>query len=425
MKKYKILASIFYFAALLFFIISFFNLNNSEFTAIFLLLVGCIFTHLGGVVLFKFCNFNKILKSNMYIYFIIYILLLIYLFFLMPLYGRNKIDFGFNIVPFSTIKMYLNDFNSIKDSKVILNLIGNFICLIPLSFFLKKIFKSQNKIFIFLLTILLCAFSIEIMQYITKTGSCDIDDVILNSSGAIISYFIFKIKSIDLLLNNILFLENNKISKMSIILTLIFVLIIVLSIVGIIMYRNKLYNNNYDDYNKIYNPTITFEYNNSCSQNNLFYEDELYKYYFSCLDNEAFYVVINNEDKVHIKNLIDNSKYNVDITRLLSIMESKEISYKKENKYDYFTIELDNSKLDNISFAGIMDVEIAKLNIINIGKKDSKELYEVNIIPLKKGTKTVNIKFEFYDENAVLVDKIFKTVKISIDSNLKVKYEIL
>jgi len=49
---------------------------------------------------------------------------------------------------------------------------------------------------------------IELIQFITTSGSCDIDDVILNSSGAILLYLIISIKPIKKFLFKFLIREK-------------------------------------------------------------------------------------------------------------------------------------------------------------------------------------------------------------------------
>ena len=207
-----------------------------------------------------------------------YLALLFYFLFLNHWWHRSGIDVEMNLTPFSTIKMYLKDFDSIMGSKPILNLLGNFICLMPLSFFLKYVFKKQNNTFIFLTTLLLCSLGIETMQYLTKTGSFDIDDIMLNTSGAILMYLILKFKSVDLLIRNVLFFKKNKISKISLIIIICFVAFVLILFIAIGQYRKILFNKRMDEYEAMMRPSITFEYKDECTNNNLFYEDEVYKY---------------------------------------------------------------------------------------------------------------------------------------------------
>ena len=50
------------------------------------------------------------------------------------------------------------------------------------------------------------------MQFITMSGCCDIDDVILNVMGALVMFGILRIKSINQLIRNIFLLEKNQIA---------------------------------------------------------------------------------------------------------------------------------------------------------------------------------------------------------------------
>lgn len=396
----------------------------SELTTIILLLISCLLMYVGGYFCFKTTGNKRILKFNLYLFFGMYLALLFYFLFLNHWWNRNVIDVELNLTPLSTIKMYIKDFNSIMENKPILNLLGNFICLMPLSFFLKYIFKKQNHTFLFLITLLLCSFGIEVMQYITKSGSFDIDDILLNSSGAFLMYLLLKIKSIDLLIRNILFFEHNKISKKELILIICFIVFVIISMISIYKYRQKLFDQRMIEYQEMNNPVITFEYDDKCGNDNLFYEDEVYKYYFTCYDNKKFYVVLNGKDKFSIKQLLDNTNYNVDIHQILNNLKFDNINFKIEYKYVHFEtyIKSDNKSM---TIPGIVDSDIAKLVIRNKLEDDEKDIYEVNIVPKKSGERIMNIDCEIFDNSGNTIGKITKKVKIIIDDNLNTKYSII
>jgi len=48
---------------------------------------------------------------------------------------------------------------------------------------------------------------IELLQFVTMSGACDIDDLILNVLGASIIYFIFKIRCINNFIHKIFLWE--------------------------------------------------------------------------------------------------------------------------------------------------------------------------------------------------------------------------
>lgn len=435
-KKINLVSSIIMYVVailiLLFYAISSFKIEMVEFLRLILLCTSCLFLYFGGLLLSKYLGNNKPMKINLYIFFILYLMLLITLTLFDSSWGRNGFaikDFkvyikqSVNLVPFKTIINYIKEFNSMYSTRQIMfNLLGNICAFMPMALFLPLLFKKQSKFKNFIITMIIIILGIESLQLITTSGRFDIDDLILNLFGAVIMYLLLNIKSVNDLINNVFLLEHNKISKKSYIKIISFILIIIIICVSIIVYRNKLYNQNLDDYNSINNPNITFEHDNNCGDNNSFYEDEIYKYYFKCYDNSYFYVVVNDKDKFSVKDFLDNSKYNYDIERLLYNMNDNNINYEIEHKYTYFNIEIENPNNDSSSFTDYVDSDIAKLVIIDKSNKDKVLDYEVNIIPIKNGTKTMNINIELTDENGK-TKTITKKINVNVDENLNVSYK--
>ena len=435
-KKINLVSSIIMYVVailiLLFYAIASFKIEMVEFFRLILLCTSCLFLYFGGLLLSKYLGNNKPMKINLYIFFILYLMLLITLTLFDSSWGRNGFaikDFkvyikqSVNLVPFKTIINYIKEFNSMYSTRQIMfNLLGNICAFMPMALFLPLLFKKQSKFKNFIITMIIIILGIESLQLITTSGRFDIDDLILNLFGAAIMYLLLNIKSVNDLINNVFLLEHNKISKKSYIKIILFILIIIIICVSIIVYINKLYNQNLDDYNSINNPNITFEHDNNCGDNNSFYEDEIYKYYFKCYDNSYFYVVVNDKDKFSVKDFLDNSKYNYDIERLLYNMNDNNIDYEIEHKYTYFNIEIENPNNDSSSFTDYVDSDIAKLVIIDKSNKDKVLDYEVNIIPIKNGTKTMNINIELTDENGK-TKKITKKINVNVDENLNVSYK--
>ena len=438
-KKIYIVSSIIMYVTailiLLFYSIMTFRFRFTEISRLILLCGSCVFLYFGGFFLSKYLNNNKPMKINLWIYFILYIILLLTLTLFDPMYGRsfsivnwskelfNKyINNSFNIIPFHTIIDYISKFNSLYDTKTIMvNLLGNLIALIPMANFLPLLFKKPKKLKNFLLTIVIIVLGIEIVQFLTLTGSCDIDDIILNVTGAIIAYIIFKVNSINNLIRNIFLLEDNKISRKSYFKIILSIVIIIIIVAFILVYRNTLYNKNIENYNNINNPNVTFEYNNECSNNNLFYEDKIYKYYFECYDNDDFYVIVNDKDKFSVEEFLDYSKYNYDINRLLYGLNYYNIKYKIEHKYTYFNIEIENNSNGSYYFPSNVDSDIAELVLVDKTNTDKILNYEINIIPKKSGSKIMSVVFELTNEFGE-TEKINKQFNISVDENLDVLY---
>ena len=402
----------------------------TEVSRLVLLGASSLFLYIGGGLFSKYLDNNKPMKINLYIFFGLYLILLITLTLFDSLWLRNGFNFsGFdniqdriNLVPFKTIMTFVKEFDSMySTSQIMLNLFGNVCAFMPMALFLPLLFKRQNKAFQFVITLTLMILGIEFLQLITGSGRFDIDDLILNLFGAVLVYLLFKIKSVNALIHNIFLLEKNKISKKSYIKIILFIVIAIVLFMGVIVYRNKLYDKNYEEYSKIYNPEITFEHSDECSDNNLFYEDEVYKYYFECYGNDDFYLIVNNEEKYHVKDFLDSSKYNYDIDMLLSTMDYNNIKYKVENKYPHFNMKVKNTFGSAYYGPSDVDSDIAKLVLKDKSVDVNNLEFEVNIIPKKSGEEVMNVDFEIYEDGETKT--ITKKVKVTVDEDLNVTYK--
>ncbi|MBQ7835994.1 MAG: VanZ family protein [Clostridia bacterium] len=114
-----------------------------------------------------------------------------------------------NLIPFATVGEYVMAMiNGTMNAEIIfINLAGNLFAFSPLGFFLPLLFKKQKHLGIFIGTTTVIVCSVEIMQFVTLVGSCDIDDLILNVLGAVCAYGILHIPLIKNVIRKITFLE--------------------------------------------------------------------------------------------------------------------------------------------------------------------------------------------------------------------------
>ncbi|WP_341669728.1 VanZ family protein [Virgibacillus halodenitrificans] len=108
-----------------------------------------------------------------------------------------------NFVPFKTINTYFTAFvdNSMNRNIPIKNLVGNFFMFLPMGIYLPFLIKKIAGLGRFVLSMIVLLFFIEVIQLVTRRGSFDIDDFILNMIGALIGFAIWKTKYIQKLLN--------------------------------------------------------------------------------------------------------------------------------------------------------------------------------------------------------------------------------
>lgn len=133
---------------------------------------------------------RKIIK----ILFIIYCIFLIYILFISKK-CRNNLRMV-NLEPFATLNRYIRALKKgyIEPEIAYLNIGANLILFAPMGFFMPVLFKI--KIISFSIINLIIITLVELIQYITSTGSADVDDVILNLLGAITVYFLMQNKFI-------------------------------------------------------------------------------------------------------------------------------------------------------------------------------------------------------------------------------------
>lgn len=152
---------------------------------------------------------KKLIKTVLSISFIFYLLVLAIILFLgsrgdiwTDLSLWQYIKNSSNFVPFKSINAYINAIlNGTMNIDIPLkNLFGNLILFLPLGIYLPYLIKKLNKLSSFLILMMILLFVVEVIQLITRKGSFDIDDFILNMFGALMGYGIWKIKFIQKLL---------------------------------------------------------------------------------------------------------------------------------------------------------------------------------------------------------------------------------
>lgn len=99
-----------------------------------------------------------------------------------------------NLVPFRTINMYVDAISSgvISYHLIIDNLLGNIILFMPIGIYLPYYFKRITKAHQVLVVTLIIIFVVETTQLITMRGRFDIDDLILNTCGALIGFSVWR-----------------------------------------------------------------------------------------------------------------------------------------------------------------------------------------------------------------------------------------
>ena len=139
---------------------------------------------------------KKLVVALSYFLFFLYITLAAILLFFSPYRqaARANIDSGmvdYNLIPFHTITNYLRASSFINTNILVTNLAGNVVAFMPLGFFLPLLFHRFVKFKFTILVVFVSTLSVECLQYLFRVGSFDVDDLILNTVGGALGFFIF------------------------------------------------------------------------------------------------------------------------------------------------------------------------------------------------------------------------------------------
>ena len=109
-------------------------------------------------------------------------------------YSRQHLnEFKYNLYPFKTILTYIIEYNTNNKGPFIINIIGNIVVFILFGFLLPITFQKQlNRLDKLFFASVIGLILIEIVQFASKFGVFDIDDIILNSIGILIGFAILK-----------------------------------------------------------------------------------------------------------------------------------------------------------------------------------------------------------------------------------------
>ncbi|MGI6012135.1 MAG: VanZ family protein [Ruminococcus sp.] len=139
---------------------------------------------------------KKCIRILSWILFILYLILLMYFLFFSEWYGRKnwiEEDYRYNLVLFKEIGRFWTYREQLGMEAVLLNLVGNIIGFLPFGFILPVISKRTRRFWITGLLGFLMSLFVECLQLAGKVGCFDVDDLLLNTAGALSGYLFFLI----------------------------------------------------------------------------------------------------------------------------------------------------------------------------------------------------------------------------------------
>ncbi|MBR2045373.1 MAG: VanZ family protein [Agathobacter sp.] len=139
---------------------------------------------------------NKKKRSLLkWVCFLAYLLFLGYLLFYSAGFDRvEHEDYRYNLVLFQEIgRYYYYGIRSGNWNLFILNVIGNIVVFMPIGMFLPSLFFRCKNIFFTTILSLELSLCVELVQLITKVGSFDVDDLLLNTLGGVCGFIVYSI----------------------------------------------------------------------------------------------------------------------------------------------------------------------------------------------------------------------------------------
>lgn len=133
-------------------------------------------------------------RNHGFVLLVLYLVLLTYYLFFAETMGRTPdvhSEYSYNLVLLKEIRRFIVHREILGYKAVILNLVGNVAAFMPFGFILPEVWNQLNHWYTITLLGFLFSLCIETAQLAGRVGSFDVDDLLLNTIGAMIGYFAF------------------------------------------------------------------------------------------------------------------------------------------------------------------------------------------------------------------------------------------
>ncbi|MBQ6660493.1 MAG: VanZ family protein [Lachnospiraceae bacterium] len=134
---------------------------------------------------------TKGMRRFLGVLFVLYIAALVYGLLFAPQFGRTtEVPHGVNLLPFAEIKRFWKGPESLGSQLFWWNVIGNIVVFLPMGFFVAILVQRRFYGAFAVAVTYIASVCAEILQYVLRVGSFDIDDVILNTLGGVFGVLI-------------------------------------------------------------------------------------------------------------------------------------------------------------------------------------------------------------------------------------------
>lgn len=138
---------------------------------------------------------RKIIRIISRICFVIYMIILVYFLLLSDGFGRSEgySEYRYNLVPFQEIIRFIKYRAYINSSIVVINLLGNVVAFMPFGALIRWVVNRRMRWYQAVAYTFLFSLCVELLQLAAKVGVFDVDDLILNTLGGLLGFFVYYI----------------------------------------------------------------------------------------------------------------------------------------------------------------------------------------------------------------------------------------
>lgn len=136
---------------------------------------------------------RKIIRIISRICFVIYMIVLVYFLLLSDGFGRSEgySDYRYNLVPFQEIIRFIKYRAYIDFQSVIINLLGNVVAFMPFGALIRWVVNRRMRWYQAVAYTFLFSLCVELLQLVAMVGVFDVDDLILNTLGGLLGFFVY------------------------------------------------------------------------------------------------------------------------------------------------------------------------------------------------------------------------------------------
>ncbi len=138
---------------------------------------------------------RKIIRIISRICFGIYMIVLVYFLLLSDGFGRmnGHQDPQYNLIPFQEIKRFIIYWKTIGAYYSLINLAGNVVAFMPFGALIRWVVNQKTRWYQAVGYTFLFSLCVELLQLVARVGVFDVDDLILNTLGGLLGFWIYYI----------------------------------------------------------------------------------------------------------------------------------------------------------------------------------------------------------------------------------------